>query len=139
MEGTKYDSGKLRLDLIPPEIIQVLGEIFTFGCERYGEGNWAKGLSENRLIAAARRHDLAFAQGEEMDPDSGLPHLAHAAWNLLIAQTLRERNKAENKSCPKIGDVYWETQKLNQNCPRTNTESWLDQNCSRADTGPWGK
>jgi len=94
--GLKYDADKLRLDLIPPEIIQMLGEVFTYGGKKYGEGNWEKGLSEDRLIGAARRHELAFAKGEEIDQDSGLPHLAHAAWNLLIAQTLRERAKLEN-------------------------------------------
>ena len=94
--GTKFDDGKLRLDLIPPEFIEMLGKIFTMGAKRYGDRNWEKGIDEGRLIAAARRHDLAhaWAEGdreEEIDRDSGVPHLAHAAWNYLAAATLNMR------------------------------------------------
>ncbi len=33
--GTKADNGKVRLDLIPPEVIFALGEILTFGANKY--------------------------------------------------------------------------------------------------------
>ena len=91
MDGDKHDKGKLRLELIPPEAIEMLGEIYTYGAQKYGEGNWTKGFQPGRLIAAARRHDIALAKGEINDPDSGLPHAAHAAWNYLTDEILRRR------------------------------------------------
>lgn len=91
MHGEKHDNGKLRLDLIPPEVIEMLGEVYTYGARKYGERNWEKGFEEGRLLAAARRHDLAMAKGEVIDPESNLPHAAHAAWNLLTLETLRRR------------------------------------------------
>lgn len=92
-KGLKYDEGKLRLDLIPPEIIEGLGEIFTLGAARYGERNWEKGFEPGQLHAAANRHELAMIKGEFIDPDSGLPHGFHAAWNLLIMTTLEIRER----------------------------------------------
>lgn len=93
-QGTKHDDGKLRLDLIPPEIIEMLGEIFQYGASLYGKNNWEKGFDEDRLIAAALRHYVAWAKGSRYDGVSGLPHLAHAAWSLLIIETFKRR---ENK------------------------------------------
>lgn len=91
--GLKYDQGKLRLDLIPPEIIEGLGQVFTLGAEKYGIGNWEKGFEPGQLLAAARRHDLALAKGEFIDPDSGLPHGFHAAWNYAVLTTLELRKE----------------------------------------------
>lgn len=91
MHGDKHDNGKLRLDLIPPEVIEMLGEIYTYGFMKYGARNWEKGFEDGQLLAAARRHDLALAKGEMNDPESGLPHAAHAAWNYLTTETLRRR------------------------------------------------
>jgi len=50
-EGIKHDAGKLRLDLIPPEAIRALGEVLTYGTNKYGDRNWEKGISEDRLYA----------------------------------------------------------------------------------------
>lgn len=94
--GTKYDAGKLRLDLIHPEVLEALGKVYTYGSIKYGDRNWENGLDEDQLIAASRRHQLAYAKGEQLDQESGLPHLAQAAWCLLTIHALQEMQK--NKS-----------------------------------------
>jgi hypothetical protein len=40
--------------------------------------NWRKGMNRSPLIDAAMRHLNAFNDAEDIDPESGLPHLAHA-------------------------------------------------------------
>lgn len=50
----------------------------AFGADKYGRNNWRKGLHYSRLIDAAMRHILAFADGEDSDPETGLSHAAHA-------------------------------------------------------------
>lgn len=97
MEGKKDDKVKLRLDLIPPEAIEILGEVFTYEAGKYGENNWALGFNLSRLIGAARRHDLAFVLGEDNDSESGLSHLGHAACNYLTLEVLRRRAIKEEK------------------------------------------
>jgi hypothetical protein len=77
------------MDLLPPRPLVEIAEVLTDGATRYGEYNWAKGLKFSRLKAAMERHLLAWWAGEDLDPDSGRPHLAHLGCELLFAMDLR--------------------------------------------------
>lgn len=79
IEGRKDDQGKLRLELIPPELIEGVGSILTFGATRYGDRNWEQGMAWSRVYGALQRHLLAWQKGEPADPDTGKSHLWHAA------------------------------------------------------------
>lgn len=82
-EGKKFDADKARFDLIPPGSLWAVAEIYTYGAGKYADRNWEKGLSWGRVFAAIMRHLWSFWRGEELDEESGLPHLAHAAWDCL--------------------------------------------------------
>ena len=82
-EGTKLDSGKPRMDLLPYDALVDLAEIYRVGAEKYGENNWRKGFKWSRIFAAVQRHLAAFWEGQDIDGDSGLPHLSHAAFGIL--------------------------------------------------------
>ena len=93
--GIKHDHGKLRLDLIPPEMHEALGQVLTFGAGKYGDRNWEEGISEDRLYAAAERHLQAHRKGEALDPESGLPHICNAFCNIGMMCTLGARADAK--------------------------------------------
>ncbi len=82
-EGTKYDQGKNRLDLLPFVGILEVGKVATFGATKYSDHNWKKGMAWSRLFGACLRHLCAWVTGQSNDTETGLPHLAHAAWCLL--------------------------------------------------------
>jgi hypothetical protein len=86
----KYDDGKPRTDLIPPQPLLEVARVYTYGADKYGADNWRNAPSLRRYLAAAQRHVLAFQDGEDLDDESGLHHLAHAACNMLIMMTLLE-------------------------------------------------
>lgn len=94
-EGLKYDQNKLRLDLIPPEAIEALGKVLTYGAAKYGDSNWKKGMRWGRIYAALQRHLLAWHGSRDIDSESGLPHLYHALANLtfLIYYTQKKIGK----------------------------------------------
>lgn len=75
--GVKFDAGKIRLDLVPPESDLAQGAVYTYGAIKYDDWNWAKGMRRGRVIAALLRHTRAYQLGEERDPESGLPHTWH--------------------------------------------------------------
>lgn len=79
-QGLKHDAGKLRFDLIPPRPLEDLARVYTMGAAKYADRNWERGLAWGRVFGAIMRHLWAFWRGEDLDPESGLPHLAHAAW-----------------------------------------------------------
>lgn len=84
MDAIKNDrkDGKLRWELLPLEIIEMIVAVFTFGANKYSSWSWNKlPNGYERYKAAFIRHMLLFEKGEWLDPDSGLPHLAHCMWN----------------------------------------------------------
>lgn len=84
-EGRKFDFDKLRYSLLPWEAVQSTVEVLEYGAKKYAVDNW-KHLPnpETRFFDAAMRHLLAWHSGEEMDSESGLPHLAHCSCCILF-------------------------------------------------------
>jgi len=83
--GKKYDAGKPRWDLLPLEPIKAVVDVLTFGAKKYAPNNWKKvARPRERYYAALQRHLYAWRLGEKKDPESGLPHLAHALCCLVF-------------------------------------------------------
>lgn len=82
-EGTKNDSGKLRWDLLDWEVVEEIVKVYTMGANKYEDENWRKGIGWRRIFAALMRHLIAWWRGEDLDKESGLSHLAHAAWQCI--------------------------------------------------------
>jgi hypothetical protein len=77
-KGTKHDQGKPDLSILPIEALEAMAAAFTYGSRKYARNNFKKGLEVNRTLAAALRHIYAFLNKEDLDPESGESHLAHA-------------------------------------------------------------
>ena len=94
MSGAKFDEGKVRFDLLLPEWELAVAKVMTHGAGVHGDNSWQTVPNgENRYYAALRRHLNAFRSGEELDKESGLPHLAHVAVNAMFLMTLFEMGK----------------------------------------------
>ena len=92
-QSAKADKGKLELSLVNPELVKAVAEVRMYGTEKYGDSeNWRK-VEPKRYIDALYRHLLAYIEGNEVDEESGLSHLAHMACNisfLLDKEYLKE-------------------------------------------------
>lgn len=78
-EGVKHDIEKDRWDLLPTKAVRAVVKVLGFGAKKYGAFNWVKvPEARSRYYAASMRHLVAWWEGERDDPESGLPHLAHA-------------------------------------------------------------
>ena len=82
----KFDSGKVRLDLLPIRPLKDTAEVLTYGLNKYGKDSWREGemIKWSRVYASLQRHLFAFQSGEDNDPETGYSHLAHAACNILM-------------------------------------------------------
>lgn len=94
---TKYDSGKPRLDLVPPLAIELTGAGLGHGARKYASRNWEKCPDPDRFVAAALRHLYKHLSGRPVDDDSGLLHLSLAACDVLFALDLWARMEHTGK------------------------------------------
>lgn len=77
-----------RYDLLPREGMDAIAEVLAHGAKKYDDPyNWRKGYEWSKSYASAMRHMTAFWSGETLDPESGLPHLAHAGSHILFMLT----------------------------------------------------
>lgn len=103
--GLRYNTGKPRYDLLPPDALDELVKVYTIGAEKYADRNWEKGFPWMSCYGSMMRHIQAWARGEDLDvgpngesgayPDdpsihmrwTGLPHMALASWNAMALTT----------------------------------------------------
>jgi hypothetical protein len=82
--GLRFNEGKTQIDLIPPDVIEGLGKVLTFGADKYDKNNYRRGMKWSNVINSLLRHINAFRAGEDFDKESGLLHLDHAMCNLVF-------------------------------------------------------
>jgi len=105
MSAVKADAGKAPISLIPRESIEGVAAVLGFGAKKYAAHNWRGGMQWSRLIDAALRHLTAFNDGEDTDPESGLPHLDHAACCLAFLTTYQKQGLGEDNRYRKPAPV----------------------------------
>lgn len=87
-------TNKLPLHLWP-ETASAYGAMgFLDGALKYGRTNWRHaGVRASIYYDAARRHLAAWFEGEDIDPQSGVPHLGHALACIAILVDAKEAGK----------------------------------------------
>ena len=81
----KHDEGKLRISLVPTQIIRDIAEVREYGNKKYGDPNNWKTVEVERYVDALLRHTLAFIDDpDSVDEESGIPHYKHMACNMAF-------------------------------------------------------
>lgn len=96
--GLKYDQGKPPMELLSRQWLEGTAQVLAFGAKKYSAENWRNGIHTKRLIGAALRHTLAFLDGEDTDPETGLSHVHHASCCLMfISETMARRPEFDDR------------------------------------------
>lgn len=97
--GASKGQKDARFDLIPPRVLRLVATHYGLGARKYpgieradgSEGptidNWRLGFNYSSSLAALHRHLNAWSCGEDIDEETGSPHLAAVIWH---AMTLME-------------------------------------------------
>ncbi len=90
-DGRKDDEEKMRPLLLPVFGLYAVIAVLEYGAKKYEADGWRRvDNAESRYLNAAMRHLLSRLAGEKLDPESGLPHLAHAVCCLLFVLEVGE-------------------------------------------------
>lgn len=98
--GGEKGQKRSQLGAVDPAALMRVAEVAGFGSEKYERYNFAKGYAWSLSYDAMQRHLHAFWGGELLDPESGLPHLAHAGWHCLTLLTFSERERGTDDRFP---------------------------------------
>ena len=80
-----------QLGAMDPAALVELARVAGMGAKKYAAFNYLKGYDWSLSFNAMMRHALLFWAGEEIDPESGFNHMAHAAWMALSLVSFSER------------------------------------------------
>lgn len=82
--GTRYNEGKPRWGLVWYKGFIPMIRVLEIGAKEYGEENWKKGLVKREILESMQRHLASLMDGEELDAQSGLPHMGHIQANAMF-------------------------------------------------------
>jgi hypothetical protein len=91
-----------RFDLIPVGPLATVAKLYGKGAEKYDDHNWRRGYEWSKSYAALMRHVTQFWGGEDVDPDTELPHLAAVVFHAMaLMQFMEEHNAFDDRPIAK--------------------------------------
>jgi Domain of unknown function (DUF5664) len=107
-ENPKTKAGAKKPSLfsvIPTAALLHLGEVMKLGAIKYGPFNWRQTpVPAETYVDAIGRHLLSWQDGESVDPESGMSHLAHIMASCAILIDAEENGMLDDDR-PKAGRV----------------------------------
>lgn len=97
----RHNTGKSQLSMIleAKHALEGLAGVLSFGAVKYARGNWHKGLPHADICDSLLRHLSAYLAGEDLDPESGKPHVDHVFCNaMFLAEGFRTHPELDNRS-----------------------------------------
>ena len=107
-QTAKADAGKLKLTLVPTQIIRDIAEVREYGNNKYGDpDNW-KQVEIQRYRDALFRHLLAYLDDPHgVDEESGIEHYKHMACNMAFLCKMEQKIWQPNRTT-EIGEIVYD-------------------------------
>lgn len=94
----RYDDNKPRVDLLDPIALEGTAAVLAFGAKKYADHNWQKGMKWSKVYGSLLRHIFKFMKGEDLDQESGLPHVDHIMCNaMFLANYYRQHTDKDDR------------------------------------------
>lgn len=97
--------GKVRMECLATSVLASEARVLAHGADKYGARNWRLDeILASTYEGAMMRHLFAWINGEDLDPDSGEPHLSHLRACAAVVmdadsfgKLVDDRNRMESK------------------------------------------
>jgi hypothetical protein len=82
----KFDNKKSNLAILfdTAKALNKVADVMSYGAIKYDRKNWDKCDDKERYISASLRHISEYLQGNTIDDESNIEHLAHSICSLLF-------------------------------------------------------
>ena len=98
---------KAPLSTVPMGVMVEVGVGMLEGAAKYGRHNYrAIGIRSSVYFDAAMRHLIAWWEGEDIDPDSGLSHITKALCTLTVLRDAQMQGKCSDDRAPRSVAFY---------------------------------
>lgn len=98
---------KAPLSVVPMNVVAEVGVAMMEGALKYGRHNYRDaGVRESVYFDGTLRHLIAYWEGEDTDPDSGLSHLTKAIASLMVWRDAQMNRHAVDDRPPKSLSFY---------------------------------
>lgn len=92
----RFNEGKVRWDLLDATALEGVAAVLAFGTKKYSAENWRKGLSWKSTLRSLESHLQELKRGEDIDPESGLPHIDHLGCNWMFFSNYQKMGIGED-------------------------------------------
>jgi hypothetical protein len=94
-----YDDGKAPLAQIPWAAIEGMAKVQAYGHKKYKDfNNYRKGMEVMRNLSCMLRHVKEYIEGNDLDEESGEPHLNHALTRLaFVIQNIADGTATDDR------------------------------------------
>lgn len=98
--GGRKGKKQAEMSAFDPRALLLVAKAAGFGSGKYGKYNYSKGFEWSLSYDAMQRHMMSFWDGADVDPESGLSHLAHACWHALALLSFQLRKRGIDDRFP---------------------------------------
>ena len=104
---------KAPMSTVPANVLAEIGVAMLEGSMKYGRHNYrAAGVRGSVYYDGVMRHLMAWWEGEDIDPDSGMNHIVKAMTSLVVLRDAMHNDKWSDDRPPKTKEFYSELNKL---------------------------
>ena len=99
IQADRFNLQKPKWSQVDFKSLEPMVQVLEYGEIKYSKMNWKKGLPATEIIESLLRHTFAMLGGEELDKESGLPHIGHLLSNgMFLSYVLKEK--------PEFNDIF---------------------------------
>jgi hypothetical protein len=112
-KSLRYNENKPKWSLVHYKSLEPMVRVLEMGAVKYSPDNWKIGLNRDEILESTMRHLTALMDGELLDKESGMSHMAHIQCNAMFYNYHEANNSftrteedEELKQSKKISEIF---------------------------------